>query len=152
RAAVLLGDLAVGVREEGERGPERFLELLQRLHVVGRDGEDLRALLLDARIPVPVRRQLLGSTGGERLPEEREDDRPGLQHVVPRDGLAVGVDQREVGRLLRGRGHGGGSGGGRRRSGRLLASAAGGERGGKEEMFHAATVTCQRVMSTANVP
>src|SRR5262249_3972235 len=78
---------------------ERFLELLQRVGVVGRDGNDLRALGLDLRVPVPVRLHLLRSTTGEGLREEGEDDRTLLQEVVQRDGVAVAVRQREVGRL-----------------------------------------------------
>ena len=95
-AVIVSHQLPIWIGDEGKGRLQGLLELLQRHRVIRGDGQDLAVELLDVRVPIPVRRELAGSTRCERLREEGHDDRAALHHLRQRVRPAVGVCHREI--------------------------------------------------------
>ena len=95
--AELLGDSAVGIRQQREVERVLLAEFALTIHLVGTDTDALRARVRELRREVAEVAALLRATARQRLRVEEEDDGPLLQRVGELERAAVVGRELEVG-------------------------------------------------------
>src|SRR5262249_19320993 len=97
---ICLYHLMIGVRQELKLCARRLAHRPCELWLVDADSDEVRSGLLDLVIVLSQTGELRGAGRSPVAPVEYDDYRPARRVVLQRDGLSVGIGQREIRRFV----------------------------------------------------